>query len=465
MNKETLSMYAEYIAHYVSGGQLIGRDKLTSLALKAVFDRFLTKQYITKVWYVFGVPCNYNKNFSEGLKREMFKLYPNVKTIIHTYNVPVTINTESKVYGSRLSSTSKRLQDMQRIYGMARDDQKLTGQLVDNDATGKYRITRNDLQNVKNEKDSLMYVFSEVNKGNQFFETYYFIQASAKTYKELKSYGKRLQGLLRAENLVAGMVRGNIGNYLGNFCPAVRGPLSTKIPPMLFSEENFASQMPYRTRGLNTQTGLMIALDWQSKLPFFHNPFESSAGQVNMILSKTGWGKTYIAFGIALPAIGFGVHISAIDIKGDEWNKLAPFVDMKVISLDRVVNTMRIDDMPCTEEDCDKIYKDAVSLTSMLIYTMVELTPDEGNKSDLLDIIDQAVIKYYSKLGVYPDKPSTFSRTANMNYQELMSIVSDLKSTSSFNQKQKQMCDLIRTRCSKFFSPSGRYYDSFRKQL
>lgn len=465
MNKEVFSMYMEYLANYISGGKLIGRDKLASLSLKPSFDRYLTKTSITKAWYVYGIPCNYNKNFTEGLRRELFKEFPNVKVVLHTRNTPADVDVQSRIYNSKLANISKRLQDMQRIYGAARDDQRLTGNLVENDAFGRYRITQEDLQNLKNEKDSLMYVFSEINSGRYLFETCYFIQASAKNYRTLKSFSRKLSGLLRKEGLTFKEIKGNMVGYLNNNCPATFVSGSDKTTKMLLSEENFASQMPYRTKSLQTQNGLMIALDWQSKLPFFLNPFESSSGQVNMILSKTGWGKTYIAFGIALPAVAFNVHFSAIDIKGDEWNKLAPYVDMKVISLDRFVNTMRIDDMPANEENSEQILLDAVSLTSMLIFTMTELKPEEGNKADLIDIIDNAVLKYYAKIGVYADKPETFVKTANMNYQELMTIVAELKNTASFNDSQREMCNLIRTRCAKFFNPSGRYYDSFKEEI
>ena len=190
MDKQTLAMYTEYLANYISGGRLIGRDKIASLGLKPVFDRYLTKTHITKVWYVYQVPCNYNKNFTEGIRREMFKAFPNVKTLVRMCCRPVNVETESRIYKSKLTNASLRLQKLQRIYGTARDDQKLTGQIFDEDTLGKYRITQGDLQHAKNEKDSLMYVYSEVNKGNAMFETYYIIQASAKDYRTLKKYSK-----------------------------------------------------------------------------------------------------------------------------------------------------------------------------------------------------------------------------------------------------------------------------------
>lgn len=465
MNKQTMAMYTEYLANYISGGHLIGRDKISSLGLKPVFDRYMTKTYITKVWYVYRVPCHYSKNFTEGIRRLMFKAFPTVKTVVRVCAHPVNVDTESRIYKAKLTNVSTRLQRLQAVFSSARDDQRLTGQISDEDTLGRYRITREDIQNVKNEKDSLMYVYSEVNKGNAMFETYYIIQASAKDYRTLKKYSKKLRGLLQNEGIGCREVKGNMGEYLLNFCPATFNGTKTKIKPVLMSEENLASQMSYRTKGLPTQKGLLIALDWQSKLPFFHNPFESSAGQVNMILSRTGWGKTYIAFGIALSAVGFDAHFSAIDIKGEEWCKLAPYVDMKVIDMRGFINTMRVDEIPCDEDDAPDVLREAVTLTSMLIYMMTDLKENEGNKSDLIDIVDQAVLKYYAKLGVFENKPETFVRSKNMNYRELMSIVAELKSTASFNSQQKAMCDLIRTRCSKFFSPSGKYYESFKDEI
>lgn len=465
MDKQTLAMYTEYLANYISGGRLIGRDKIASLGLKPVFDRYLTKTYITKIWYVYHVPCNYSRNFTEGIRKRMFKEFPTVRTIVRMCCHPVNVETESRIYKTKLTNISVRLQKLQRIYGAARDDQKLTGQISDEDSLGRYRITRDDIQQAKNEKDSLMYVYSEVNKGNSMFETYYIIQASAKDYRTLKKYGKKLGGLLRNEGIKYQELKGNISEYLMNFCPATFNGMKTKIKPVLFSEENIVSQMSYRTKGLPTKKGLLIGLDWQSKLPFFHNPFESSGGQVNMILSRTGWGKTYIGFGIALAAVGFDAHFSAIDIKGEEWCKLAPFVDMKVIDMKGFINTMRVDEIPCTEEDSADVLREAITLTSMMIFMMTDLQEGEGNKSDLIDIVDQATIKYYAKIGVFENKPETFVRSKKMNYRELMNLVAELKSTASFNLQQKAMCDLIRTRCSKFFSPSGKYYESFKEEI
>ena len=46
------------------------------------------------------------------------------------------------------------------------------------------------------------------------------------------------------------------------------------------SEENLAALMPYRAKGLVGTNGLLLGLEWQSKLPEYFNPFESSDGQV-----------------------------------------------------------------------------------------------------------------------------------------------------------------------------------------
>ena len=55
-------MYAELIANWISGGKLVSRDKIASASLKPVYNKFMTKQYISKVWCILSIPVNYNSH-------------------------------------------------------------------------------------------------------------------------------------------------------------------------------------------------------------------------------------------------------------------------------------------------------------------------------------------------------------------------------------------------------------------
>ena len=191
--------------------------------------------------------------------------------------------------------------------------------------------------------------------------------------------------------------------------------------------------------------------------------------QVIMMLAKSGAGKTFSAFQIALSLIALDIHVSAIDIKGREWRKLLKFVDGVEINMDdenpRFVNTMRLDDFGCTRENCEYYFRMAVRATVNLLSIMVNLKPEEGNVTDLETILEQAVLKYFSQNNVDSKNPKTFVNTRRMKYADIIDIISDLATTKSYSEDQRELCSVIRTRCSTYFVTEGRYSKAFKNEI
>ena len=129
------------------------------------------------------------------------------------------------------------------------------------------------------------------------------------------------------------------------------------------------------------------------------------------------------------------------------------------------VNTLRLDDLNCTKDNCKEMFSNAVTGTVMLLSLMVDLQPNEGNAVDLHTILEKATMKLYSREGVFQDNPETFSRTASMTYQDIIDIVADLESTGIYNENQVRICNLIKLRCSNYFSSDGRYSDLMRNEV
>ena len=466
-----LSMYAEIFANWVSGGRLINRDKISALGLKSVYNQFITRNWITKAWCITSLPVAYDHNLQEGIQVKMREACPHVRTIIHTYNKPVNVNVNSRIYKQLMGSITSAYDEYASYFSELRDDEKLTGKTGYNPQTGRrYYINKEQLQKIKEKRDSYHYVYRAVSSGKQMFETYLFVQASAKTRRELERYGKRLVSLLQQDKICVREIKGNIGEYLSNFCPASfqRGNIKN-TSSFLVGQEALAFQMPYRLKGLINSSGMLLGMDWQTRLPFVYNPLETPDGQVVLVAGRTGSGKTYTCFNIAQQGIGYGIHSSAIDFKGREWCKLAEFVDTKVISMDGAdpvfVNTLRLDDLNCTKDNCKEMFSNAVTGTVMLLSLMVDLQPNEGNAVDLHTILEKATMKLYSREGVFQDNPETFSRTASMTYQDIIDIVADLESTGIYNENQVRICNLIKLRCSNYFSSDGRYSDLMRNEV
>ena len=466
-----VSMYAEMLANWISGGRLVNRDKISSLGLKPVYNQYFTKNYITKAWCIIKFPVHFDRNAQEAIRIIMHREFPTVKTIIHTVNEPVYVNTDSRVYKQLMGTATKAFDDYAFFFSQMREDEKLAGKMEVNPETGRrYFINRDTLKRIKERKESYTYVYQEVSKGKQMFSTYFFIQASSANRKVLDKYGKRLTRLLGSEDIEVRPVKGSISEYLANYCPATTMRNSVRgISSFLTSQEGLAFQMPYRNKGLVGTGGLLMGLDWQTKLPFFYNPVESSDGQVVLVDARTGWGKTYVCFNIADQGIGSGIHVSAIDFKGNEWIKMSDFVDAKVISMDSsnpvFVNTLRLDDLNCTAENAREMYSNAITGTVILLSLMVHLQANEGNSTDLNDILEKAVMKLYFRNGIIADNPDTFYRTASLNYQDVIDIVADLESTESYNEEQLKICNLIKLRCASFLSSDGRYGNLMKNEI
>lgn len=465
-----IDLYSDYFANWLSGGNLINQDKISLLGIKPLYDRYLTHNKINKCWFIYSFPVHTDVNITDIIRQEMFKVCPNVKTIVHTYNVPLRIPVNSDVFRRQLHRSEDEYAKYNSVFNQLSDTEKLMGYTGYDQNGRKFYITKRQLDRVKDNYDSYGYIYKAVNSGSGFTHTYFFVQASANNKREMKAYKKELMNLLGSLDVYYKEVIGSIGAYLSNFCPAtyIHDNIK-KFVPTLMSSENLTEQMPYKTKGLVGGKGLLLGMDAETKLPLLVDFFNSGAAQVIMMLAKSGAGKTFSAFQIALSLIALGIHVSAIDIKGNEWNKLLSFADGLVISMDdenpRFVNTLRLDDFRCTRENSEYYFRMAVKATVNLLSIMVNLQPDEGNVIDLESILEQAVVKYYYQNNVDPKNPRTFANTRTLHYSKIIEIVADLATTKSYNDNQRTMCSLIRTRCSTYFVTEGRYSAAFKNEI
>ena len=464
-------LYSEYFANWVSGGLLINEDKISLLGIKPLFDRFLTNGYSTKAWMVTGLPVNFNINLMQAIRQEMFAIYPNVSLIIHTYSEPVNINVNSDVFRRQLKSSAKRYNMYKSVFDQLSEDEQLTGAYEANPVSGRrIGIDSETLAKIKDDYDSYAYVYEQVMSGTTFTNTYFFIQATCNDRKIMHKFSKALSDKLTSNKIYFQEIHGNVGQYLLNFCPAsFRQTAHNKFTSLLLSEDNLAAILPNKTKGLIEDSGLMFAMDYQSKDPFFIDFFNSGAAQVIMLLAQSGFGKTYMAFAIAIALSSMDVHWSATDIKGNEWSVLAKYVKIIEISMSgsnaRFVNTMRLDDVACDYSDCEEFFETAVQGTCDLFEIATNLMPSEGNVADLRAILSTAIIKVYESAGVVKNNPATFAITKNFRYADVLDVLSSLALSSSYTDKQREICSLIQTRTSQYFMSEGRYNNAFTNEL
>lgn len=465
-------LYSDYFANWISGGSFIKRDKISLIGLRSLFDRYLTNSWITKIWVITSLPVNFDINLTQDIRSEMYEAYPEIRTIVHMYNEPEQVKVHTDNYKRQLTRATTRYEQLANMYEELNSAEQMTGvsQYIGKGAQ-RFVFNKDTLNRAKEESDSYSYVYTKAKGGLGFTNTYYFIQASSKNTKSLLQYRKTLANLLGTYDITFHELHGNIGDYLECFCPGGYKKRDVpKIRSMLFSEENIAAFIPNKTLGLVGASGIEIGANMQSKFPFKLDFLNSGTAQVMLVYSRTGGGKTILCFNIALQLPGLGVHFSAVDIKGNEWNKLQSFIPVKEIAFDGespvFVNVGRLDDVPCNSKgQALDFFNSAVRGIVNVFDIVVDLAPTEGNKADLYKILNAAAMKWYHSHEVIADNPDTFFRSSSFKYADIIETIQSLKNSQFYNKEQKKICDLIVLRASDFFLSEGRYSKAFKEEL
>lgn len=465
-----LDLYTSEIANWINGGGLINRDKISAIGIKPLYDRILTKKYIRKAFIVTSLPVEFNISLCQMVRVEMFKAFPDVKVIIHSCNKPVNVPVTSENYKRQMANSASHYQEYSRAISSLRADEQLTGKTVHLGGGKKIHIRPRELKRMKDKYKSYEYVFKHKTNGGTFNLTRIFIEVLSPNRKLMRKSTEKIIDILRANQIYYKEVKGNVSTYLENFGVAsfTHGNVK-KFPEMLASDENLLTAVNYKTRGLINPTGIPLGLDWRTKLPFMLNFFESSAGQISLILGKTGSGKTYTAFDVALYLLNDKVHCGVIDIKGDEWNRLLSYSKGLEVSMEgrrsRFVNTLRLDDIECDKEFGIEFFQSAVKGTVQLLSIMTNLSEREGNPVDLEFLLDSAVKKLYASRGVYCDVPESFKNTSDIKLSDILPFIVEVSQASSLTPKQKEIASLARVRCSMYLQSEGGFADAFKNEI
>jgi hypothetical protein len=463
-------VYSYYLAHWLAGGRLQLQDKISGIGIRAVYDSILTKGKVTKVWCITSIPTYIDEdsgplNISHAIRTTMKRQYPDVTTNIMFVNESIPdMNTSNESYMRQMN----RAFELKEAYSQALDAmtevEKISRKKITDPNTGRSIVIRpEDVRRINELSDSYKYVFEHKSAGGEFVNCNIYVLATATEMKVLTYYAKSLVNLMTGMGLGFMYIKGNLSTFLKNKCPAgvdvdSGARLGGKV---LLSDENLASIMPFKTAGLVGGYGVLMGLDTRSNLPFLWDFSSSTSAQVLLYLAMSGYGKTYAAFQTILSLVADGHHAMIIDIKGKEWERLSPFVTTKVIDIGgehpRFVNTLRLTDLEVNKDNAGFFFRSAVDDTVMLLSIMTNMSESEGNEMDLDSILREAVMKLYANYAVDPRFPDTFKNTESLRYSNLLSILAELKSSSSYTEEQKHLVQMIMLRCSNFISEQGSF--------
>lgn len=469
-------IYSYLIASWLNGGGFTRPGRMESTSIVPQYNIVFTKTSAKQIYRITGIkPTNYDIDFVDYLRDRMFELNPAVYLDITVFEHPVIMD----VNGEKFQRSFHKTGDAYSSYKEAFDSQsglaRLTGKTYKLPGGQRLKLSRNRLDELYQVFVSHKYLYEHMSSGGTLCITNIFIEIVGENFRDVKRAGQDLYGLLGAMNIGCELVKSANRAYLMELGAATPAPktLNKKfLPQLLFTEENVAAWSPYKARGLvgGGKGAILLGCDFRSRLPFSIDIFRSAAAQVFLLLGKTGSGKTYAAFQMALSALASGCYVSAIDIKGREWVALTAATDqVHRISFDdrhpSFVNTMRLDDMIITSENASELFNTSVKGTTQLFMLILNLQPGEGNPNDAELVIREAVMKLFSNHHVDPANPATFKNTRTLRYADVLPILEGLQSTASYTPEQVHMIRLARSRLNAYLGDSGIFADAFRNEI
>lgn len=468
-----LNIYSLILSNWLNGGNFVRRKRMQATDVCPEYNAIFTKSHIKKVYRIVGIkPDNLNIGFVDYIRDIMFELNPNVEVMISVQNYPVRLDVTSERFNRAMSRASEAYTSYREAFESQSGLAKLTGKTYRLPGGVRLRLSREKLDALYQTFLSYYYLYNHISSGGTVTQTEIFIEIVGADMRDVKRAGEDLYGVLGPLNIVCEEIRGILKTYLLECGLATAPPLKLNkkfLPQLLFTEENMTAFSSYKSRGLVGGSGVLMGVDFRSRLPFSINIFSAPAAQVFLIMGKTGSGKTYTAWQMAMSALALGEYVTAIDIKGREWSRISDLVQSKILTFDErhpsFVNTLRLDDLEATRSNASELFNTAIKGTVALLMLIVNLQSHEGNPNDLEMVLREAVSKLYSMHGVDPSNPQSFKRTGQFKYSDILPILESLSTTITYTADQRKMVTLARSRCHAYIGDSGIFADAFRNEV
>lgn len=453
MGRKTYDFYCNYLANFLSGGVLANKVGMSELGIKALYDRIITKSSVKKIICISQFPLDYDRAFCSILNKRVAELFPDCSVTTSLQLFKSNLNISSSDFKRNMGLAEQRYLDEKQIFDSMSATDKSVGKLFIGGGFRK-KVTKQGVALLKDNFESYQYCNSVIENEGTLFTGYMFVEVIAPDNKTLVKVRDLIYKILDASKIHSGEVTNNCSKYLSTISPTgfmTRAKTNKEFKNTLLSQENVAQLLPYKSHGfVGDGSGTLIGIDMGSRAPFILNFFKTGDRQINMFIAPSGCGKTVSCFAIALFLLDDNIHCSATDLKGKEWVKLAPFtkyVEIDVSSANGVyVNTMRLDDMNITQENCRNLYENSVNVTCSLLQTIVGFNEDSEDYRDAETVFRNAITKYFVMNGVMKDNPSTFVNTKNLNYKDLVSMIKQLSALPNF-KSQETLINKIVNRC------------------
>lgn len=454
-------LYCNHFSNWISGGELINRGKLSSLGIRPLFNQIVSKQSIKKVINIEEFPVNYGeKSLVNILNRIIFKNNKDCNVYVTSYSIPENLDINDKVFKNQMLRAEEEYMDYKRIYDslLSKSEQQI-GKEFNLGGGKKLRISERKLRKLRERYESYLYI-TECNKENRkLARSYVFVEVIAPDIRKMNLVLKEVMNYLSIEEFKYRLITSNTAKFMDNFSPAgyIKGNGVKDFNETMLSNENLSYLVPYKTHGfIGDGRGCLCGIDVGSKTPFILNFFASGGRQISLIAAPAGHGKTMQAMIMVIGMLRLGVHCSVLDVKGSEWNKLAPFTKYVEIDISEssnsYVNILRLNDLKDMDtDDANYFYSSSLKAFQMLIETKMQ-SVDATEKRDTEYITRVAFDSLMHKVGVDRNIPKTFEYTAELEYDDIIPILESMKRSPSMKsmlptlESIKNVCvDMFRT--------------------
>lgn len=455
MKNELYDFYCNHVANWLSGGELVNRANLSSLGIRPLFDRIVTKKSVKKVICINSIPTDFQLVLSHVLNDLVFSVHSDCKVYVNMYNKHIKMDVNNDIFKRQMSATERAYGQYREVFEGLTDTEKITGKklVLDGQRGLKMNVSQKDIIRAKQNFESYAYVYKRNSEGGGFYNTYMFIELIAPNQKKMIDIRNKVITFLRTKEIVFSEMSANTSYFLDNFSPASylkEEKNSKEFSFNLFSDENIASLLPYKTHGfIGDGTGNLFGVDMGSKEPLIINMFEAGARQIGLICASAGYGKTILSFLLTIFFCGQDIHSSVVDVKGDEWTKLLNIIKGIKVDISETsntyVNTLNLSDVECSIEDAPTFYD--MSLTATMNLMKIIISPRPEDELDCEALLVKSIEKIFSIAGVRKDSPKTFIKSKGLEYKDIIDSLEELRKSPSY-YTYNELIDVMKNRMS-----------------
>lgn len=450
MSKQLREFYSNYLVNWLSNGILVNKSKMSSLGIKPLYDKIITKSSVKKIICIDRFDTDFDGKFSLKISKAVASNLPECKVIFSIQNFKSDLNIKSSDYKRKMAAAENSYDEYKSLYDSLTKTEKASGKKIYAGVGSSIKVTKEDLKALKDNFESYAYCHSIMQEGSMY-NSYVFVELVAPDTAEMFKLEELVCTMLESFKCSYAFLKSSNSKYLESISPIgfmKSGEASNSFTDNLLSYENLAHLMPYHTHGfIGDGHGNLMGIDMGSKSPFILNFFGSGDRQVNIFLAPAGVGKTVNAFMIALDMLHKGIHCSALDIKGDEWSKLEPLTDLIVIDISSSsgvwVNTLRLDDVPVDVQFASTFFESSVQSTVNLCDIIVGYPRGSQERLNAHTIIQTAVTKLYSSNNVIKESPHTYKNSEGLNYTDLIEMIRNLGESPSNAQYKSLIAEVI----------------------